>query len=796
MNIQNISFYTHKPQKYSLNQEKLQTNPAASGVDFRGANKLFAYQDFNITFTGRTPENFYEQEFNRKNMPESMKAYLDYDYKERRHIPPEQMMREVFKYIELADTLDDVKQIYPDEKLFKSLHENHQKNRTTILGEIKLAKEISDVPLLKDGGDNLGIYMLKKIYLEGKTVKEINKDFYEKDMNDEYRGIITRPIDSSTTAAYGIQYPNLSFWHSFIATREEYRKFFVTLPKNSVNPAVNLDKKANNSINKSEQIKSEEPVTKTLPKTRKYKIKDYQKKQLTGDIKDAKADVLEVEKKIRKRFAKDDPEASFIVKYLSPIMAVAADRVHLSEEMKMFCENERVNGRSGDEEYMFGRFWKHNPQILNYYAQTITDTIDMFEEVYGEGGLIPINKDLEVVTPDSVNQKIVDRVPAEFLELLEYTQTIAPEREKRYEEHDRQQMLWNEHFINRYGAPTLETPVKTESLEEIQASTDIDTQKNVEEVQSEEKLTHAEIQKQFMKSLKREVEIYPDTYAAKYIDYIRKNKDIDDEYKLAFSYFIGDLEKNTSKLTDEEFYDKFSDIESDFVARNEKDSIIAKLAMIDVLAMNKCKDARLYNLNTYDLPNIEKSDAIFKPIIKANKKELNRLYLQYQSSIKPSEVNKVVEEIMHQIMTYKKHDDYFERTNSAVLQMLNDACKNPLRRKQIENVLTTSIPKYYSQMKLILNNDHLTQDEIHGRFENVMYSMNADLVVKGGTLFLQLIGKESFPKYVHEMSDEIKMHLIKQEISMTPEQREIYEITTESVMRNPELKNKEFFIKY
>lgn len=196
--------------------------------------------------------------------------------------------------------------------------------------------------------------------------------------------------------------------------------------------------------------------------------------------------------------------------------------------------------------------------------------------------------------------------------------------------------------------------------------------------------------------------------------------------------------------------------------------------MIDILAKNNCKDARLYSLKTYDLPNIEKSEDIFRPIIKANKKELNRLYMQYQSSMKPSIYKKVVEEVMHQIMTYKKPVDYFDRTNSTVLQMLNEACQNPLRRKQIESVLTTSIPKYYNQMKLILNNKNLTEDEIRGRFENIMYPMIADLVVKNGILFLQAVGKESFQKYVHEMSEEVKIHLIKLEMSMTPQQRDFY----------------------
>ena len=54
----------------------------------------------------------------------------------------------------------------------------------------------------------------------------------------------------------------------------------------------------------------------------------------------------EVEKKVRKRFGKDDPQASFIVKYLSPIMTVAADRAHLSEDLKSFTEAELKEKRA------------------------------------------------------------------------------------------------------------------------------------------------------------------------------------------------------------------------------------------------------------------------------------------------------------------------------------------------------------------------------------------------------------------------------------------------------------------
>ena len=794
MKIQNIQIYSPNKNIQTKRNNTPNIEYANSPIQKQQSDlKSFAYQDFNINFTGRTPENFYEQEFNKQNMPESMKEYLDFDYETRKHIPPEQMMNEVFKYIELADKLEDVKEIYPNEKLFKSLHENHQQNRTTILGEIKMAKEMSNEPLLKDGSDDLGLYILKKIYLNGKTVKEINKDFYDKDMNEAYKGIITRPIDSKTTAAYGIQYPKTPFWNSFIATREEYKKFFVALPKNSTNPAVRIKHEENATKTPIQKQANNEPI-KAKPRVRKYKIKDYQKKQLTNDIKDAKGDIQEVEKKIRKRFAKDDPEASFIVKYLSPIMAVAADRVHLSQEMKDFCEAEKINSKSADNEYMFTRFWKKNPHILNYYAQSITDTIDMFEDLYGEGGFIPINKDLEIVNPDSKNQTIIDRVSPEFLELLDYTQTIAPEREKEYQKHNEQQKLWDEYFINKYGIPQEEP---TTSIETTQQISKPEKPQNIEQPTKIEtqQLTSAEIQKQFMNTIRRKAEIYPDIYAEKYLNFIQKNREIDNEYKLAYLYYLGNSKTNNSKLTREEFYDKFYNIEEKFIGENEANSIIAKCAIIDTFSKNKYKDARLYSANTYDLPNIDKSEKVFLPFIKQHKTELNRLYMAYQKPLKHSEKEQVIDEMMHLIEIYKRPEETVENSNSTVLEMMHDAYKNPLRKRYIREFLKKATENNVPQLKLLTKRDsNFTEEEQIGRFENVFLPINADLIINSGLLLLVMVGKENFQQHVNKLNDEIKMHLIKQELRMTSQQKEFYEITLNDVKNNPKLIDKFSFI--
>ena len=460
MQIQFIPQYRFNNPGLKTRQEQIKnTNLTTNNT---GTYNPISYKDFNISFGARTPENFYE--FNSESMPYSMRNYLNYDYNQRKHIPPEQMMHEVFKYIDSKDddaikntyghknlyarNFDDVKKLYPNEDLFKNLHPLRKNSRKGILSEIKAARDLSDTPLLKDGSDDFGMYLLKKIYKEGKTLKEISKDFLEKDISEEYKGLITKPVDYSTTAAYGIKFPNNGFWHSFIATREEYKKFFVTLPKNIVDPnRAEAHTKSNSSSAPSSRSQVDDKNTEPKAPVRKYNIQKYKKNQLKNDIKSAKGDIESVEKAVRKRFSKDDPEASFIIKYLSPIMTVAAEKVHLSEEMKYFFEFDKGAAGRGKME----RFWKSNPELLENYSTAITDTIELFEDAYDAGGLIPINNSYEQITSESLNQKPIDYVTPYFLELLNHTQTIKPTRDKRYADYDIEQQKWEAHFKERYG---------------------------------------------------------------------------------------------------------------------------------------------------------------------------------------------------------------------------------------------------------------------------------------------------------------------------------------------------------
>ena len=587
--------------------------------------QMNAYQDFNINFRGRTPENFYEQEFNVRHMPERMKKYLQENYEIRKHIPPEQIMNESFKYLEVTENFDEVKDIYPE---FSNLHDANLKGRTGILADIKLSRELSDTPLFKDGSDNLGIYLLRKIYLEGKTIKEINKDFYEKDLNPEYKGAITQPITYGTTSAYGIQYPKTDFWNSFIATRDEYKKFFVDLPKQ------------NKSQLKKELVKKQHTTEPEKKYTRKYALKKYQKQLLKDDIKKSKGDVEQLEKAIRRRFTKDDPEAAFIVKYLSPIMTIAADRIHLSEEEKLFAETNKTN------ENFFARFWKAKPELLEQYSTAITDTIELFEETYESGGMIPINSEYQVIKEGVENTKPIDFVPQRFVELLDYTQTIVPTRLQKYAEHEKLQSKWDEHFKWRYGeieetAPAIIKKNATELLKEVAQDNNAQVYM-LKGVNGNEVAITGNLDEFLGDYLRKEYFGFPPKFVNMLINFTLKHPMMTENAKLSIA-----TRNIADKIDDERILEKpaLDSINNFIKTELELETAAGSMAALDVFASYSASPEKVYRTlyprckeadsNEYSIQLLKhREDA------KVNE-ELNRLYDIYRKPPTQSELNKI-----------------------------------------------------------------------------------------------------------------------------------------------------------
>lgn len=612
-----------------------------------------SYRDFNINFKGRTPENFYEQEFNIKYMPDTMKKFLNADYEERKHVPPEQIMSESFKFLTIADSLEDVKSIYPEEPLFANLHEADLKGRSGILSDIKLAGEMSDTPLLNDGSDNFGIYLLRKIYLEGKTIKEINKDFYEKDLNPEYKGIISQPITYGTTSAYGIRYPKTDFWHSFIATRDEYKKFFVNLPKQSKSE---LQKEL--TAKQHPELSDKPEKVESTP--RKYTIKKYQKDRIKKDIIKSKGDEKSVKDAISGRFTKDDPEAAFIVKYFSPIMTIAADRIHLSEEMKEFADS--IKSENYQAEALFAKFWKARPEMLNQYSTAITDTIDLFEETYGGGGLIPINNEFKIITKDSENQKAIDFVPQRFIELLGYAQSIVPKREQAYAGHDEEQAKWDEHFLWRYGEvkpeeTTLEKPVKTaQTLEVIK---DIANQNNakvytLKGTNGDKLHITANLDETLGDYIRRQYFGYPPKFLNLLIRKAINNPLMTEQAKLSFSTVqISDKIQDETILGEAQRNNIMKILTSDIYY----ELITATAATIDTLALRSETPWKIYRTILFNTREGDVDE--YRAMIQKTQNEsqindeLNNLYDYYKKPLSDSEIIKIT--LM--VMDYIRHFD-------------------------------------------------------------------------------------------------------------------------------------------
>lgn len=116
-------------------------------------------------FEARVDKSFTRfYEVNEKRMPVTLKNYIagitDFTL-----ITPISAMKKAFEYLELARNVKDIKEIFPDEPLFKNLIEPQEsKTGNGIIGLIKQDEEIlalSGQSVLKDNID-LTTYLVKK----------------------------------------------------------------------------------------------------------------------------------------------------------------------------------------------------------------------------------------------------------------------------------------------------------------------------------------------------------------------------------------------------------------------------------------------------------------------------------------------------------------------------------------------------------------------------------------------------------------------------------------------------------
>lgn len=170
-------------------------------------------------------QRFYEVNVHR--MPTTLKEYLA-TLKDKFSITPLEAQRDAFQKLDSAENLEQIQQeLFPKEELFKHL-QNIGTTRATkgLLGIFREFKEVFENGILKKT-ENFTIYLLRKIFIEAKTIDEINADLEEdldEDIKTEFKSRYqdSSYIHSSTLKALGIYMPDISYQNSLRYTRNGY----------------------------------------------------------------------------------------------------------------------------------------------------------------------------------------------------------------------------------------------------------------------------------------------------------------------------------------------------------------------------------------------------------------------------------------------------------------------------------------------------------------------------------------------------------------------------------------------
>ncbi len=668
-------------QKILLIQQDNKNSNNVNNIEHQTNNKYsynpIAYKDYGINFSARlfrTPANFYEQKFNRNGMPETMKNYLFSDYEDRQNMPPAQMMRLVFGDVNETKSLEQVKRLYPNEPLFDNLQDSPARNaRTGVIAEIELMKK-EDKSLFKNGQNNLGLYLLKKIYLEGKTLKEINNDF-QKDISVYYKGL--SPIKYETLSAYGIKFPNAAFWKSFTATREDFP--YEYKPRKGIAPRKNL------SDNISKQVKS------GLVEKKKFdNVKDWELDKLADALVRGMGSSEETKKQINKHNVQDKESLSFVAKYMSEINSVVLEKVHASDEMKDFFVNYDTLSKSQRE--IFKAYWNSDPQIKAQRSLAMKDTIKLFMDAYGADG----------------NNE-------EFKSLLDYAHGIRPARIEKQKLHDKIQAEYDEVFAN------LDTEInisKKELTNEENITNELD--KGINDIKNtrsysvsrlnHEILYNGDLNEDFKNELKSQMYLLPDAFHSRYLKYFLSNPKATDKYKL--SVLIGSTvpEGYEDLVYTQDEIDKISfSINRDFTNKYPFVIDACNQALVELLSRVKLKDAqKMLSLDSNQLMKLADLAGI-KELSNQQKAKLNENYQEYLRPVTSKEdINKINNIIVNFVVDAKEINSTQGSEIGALIELLRANIQaNPALRKDFSRILKYSnfVEKYGGTSKILLKQD-------------------------------------------------------------------------------------------
>lgn len=482
----------------------------------------FAYNGF-VSFgerLNRTPENFYAQKFNIENMPDTLKKYLAEDFEERHHMPPAQLQREAFQYLKIADSVEDIKDIYPDEPLFKDLRRITDTRPTQgILLLLKWDAQMSQTPVFKDKENkDLTVYLLKKVYLEGKTLEEINKDF-DKDATDAIKkelGVKDKQYFSSTNLrTLGIKYPNLSYYNSFLATR-----------------------------NDKEYIPRKITQTRIVSQETIEKLREASKSWWAG------LNEMERSEQIQKMLDGKEMADSTFAKFQGQIMTLAADKMGFSEKLseiwadkyadENFLEDFQTYAQRSREIML--EFWNKDPEFRTEYSNALQGIIAEFEEAYNNKDSNP--EALEKLLNQALEQKskILTKAQQKIHHKREMQKLAQPSQPKSQQE--QQSLQTPQQQTNPKLSPQKQVPAQKPDI-------DINSPK--------------EINRLYKKREAESMKYFTDTFKKEMLDFVLKNTGFKTRQQI-----IAINQPNAKELLNIDSDEKLNEIIEDIKDKTEK----------------------------------------------------------------------------------------------------------------------------------------------------------------------------------------------------------------------------------
>lgn len=721
MNVNKINFINYS--NYPLTPRKETETTGTVGLKQKQIKEFNpnSYMDYNINFGARlfrSPANFYAQPFNQNGMPTVMKNYLNEDYEDRQHIPPAQMMSIVYGDIKDAKSLEQVKEIYPDEPLFQKLQNvNYENFRTGTLGDIMLLKDEKH-PLFKDGSDDLGLYLLKKIYVECKSMKEIVPDF-RKDLSDYYKDVAD--VDYSTIKNFGISYPDRGFWNSLTATRTEFP--YHRNPRKGIQSRINGNEHKERSIYDAIEKRSQR-----FPEEPTHKLPDHEIQRITNTIWNSGGNIEETQKQIKKRCRNknEEKEINFVCKYLGPIMSITLDRIHASDEMRDFFNNSNIPTKS--QKRKMQEYWKDHPDMKELQSIIMSDTIKLFFEAYGA---------------DGENEY--------FKELIEYANSIKPNREAELKRHQELQEKYEKELrISEH--PEVETKEEEKILtpEEIR-------EQEIQEYRKKHNLQEHILYGPDGKSIKvylnipNSIRTYLDSvfgdamsraFIDKYTKHFLNSKEATDLYKMSIIIKNSTQMEATPQIADylldnDKIFTISKKINDKFLLTYPQENMATIQSLIDSIAtlpgVNSKKLAELYEISPLNISNLVNTiqdsysgadyENIANSIINSNK---DASYEKYMKPLTKREIINISNNVVAFLKNYTaKERNTFEQKNNAMGTMamaLLAQSPNKANVSRLRAALTEYASIYGGSLR-VLNNPDIPQDIKDIKMEQFVTSM-------------------------------------------------------------------------